>query len=98
PRHLHAFPTRRSSDLCRGEQIIRPVTKTTLINMRHSSFVSSVCFGVVASMAIASQASALSLTPVADTYVQINSTANNSAGALMLDRKSTRLNSSHVKI
>ncbi len=52
--------------------------------MKHSSFPVTASLGVIASLAFIAQASALSLTPLADTYVQISSTANNSAGTQML--------------
>lgn len=66
-------------------QIIRPATKqNSPMPMKQSSLPLAVGVGIAASLVFAAEATALSLTPQADTYVQISSTANNSAATQML--------------
>src|SRR5690606_41215328 len=81
----HSFPTRRSSDLHDFELIMRLIS----LNMRAKPFATTVKKVVARSLCQSLSHSSLSLL-VAARIPSIRS-------VLSLDRKSTRLNSSHVK-
>src|SRR5439155_25548546 len=75
PRHLHSFPTRRSSDLSELDFQLRP-----------SATIACTCWSVADGVG-----SALS-------SIELPSPSPRSGQSPLVDRKSTRLNSSHVAI
>src|SRR5690606_40139326 len=95
PQHLHTFPTRRSSDLIvRGAypRMVQPLNATlTEGNVARQLRVMAVpmVWGLMATM---------SLNLVDTFFIARLGRAPLAALSFTLDRKSTRLNSSHVKI
>src|SRR5690606_41637522 len=90
-RHLHSFPTRRSSDLPTIGSASSPTTLTTgiLIQRPITSPPSATAIATVITTSPAAQARARPLEVCLALAL---------ASSLASDRKSARLNSSHVKI
>src|SRR5690606_40595543 len=92
-RTLLSFPTRRSSDLVAAY----PITPATEIVQLFSAYVAD---GLVDTefVTVESEHSAMSACVGASTAGARVMTGTSSQGLILIDRKSTRLNSSHVKI
>src|SRR5206468_13132501 len=93
-RHLHSFPTRRSSDLC-----IQPTFLEARVTLHHSSpsLLSNVNGCPVFAFATTKAFDRFSARTLAHSSGP-SITPRFSAAAKWVDRKSTRLNSSHDQI
>src|SRR5690606_40841916 len=102
-RHLHSFPTRRSSDLA---TIMAIVIITGFILNRSTNLFNSLAISALIILLLnpkelfnpGFQLSFSAVLGIAILYPPINKTINKFNHKSKLDRKSTRLNSSHVKI
>src|SRR5690606_39766185 len=91
PVSLHSFPTRRSSDLNLGISLVPLAEELTAVVVR------AAILNQVAGMVVNDTNA-----PIPGVTVDIlglnRKISTNEEGRFLLDRKSTRLNSSHVKI
>src|SRR5206468_12702623 len=88
PRHLHSFPTRRSSDLTVGDGL--PVVAVGVVNLSPESFHAGSVYTRDDDLLDA----ALGMVEAGAALIDVGARST----APYLDRKSTRLNSSHDQI
>src|SRR5690606_41471206 len=96
-RHLHSFPTRRSSDLGKllGQMIFDSVTYAVQPEEMLRPFIKEFGDGTVVDHA---QIRKVQATKNDEPYYYAVGIGQKNGEFRMIDRKSTRLNSSHVKI
>src|SRR5207302_10840226 len=89
---LHSFPTRRSSDLLAADLLVSPRSRGTNTPLKIYQYLRSGRATVATRLLTHTQVLS------DETAILTGATAREFADGVLADRKSTRLNSSHVKI